>query len=73
MNQTGISDIRNLYNQNSMIHRFSTKAMATIFDIYIAHPDKKYARQAANAAFSELDRLEEELSRFIENSEISRI
>lgn len=47
--------------------------MATIFEIYIIHPDGCYAEQAAWAAFEELDRLEQELSRHIENSDISRI
>jgi thiamine biosynthesis lipoprotein len=55
------------------IHRFSHEAMATVFEIFIAGKDKIYAAQAAQAAYAELDRLEEELSRFIENSDISRI
>jgi thiamine biosynthesis lipoprotein len=55
------------------IHRFSHNAMATIFEIYIVHKDYMYASQAAHAAFVELDRLEQELSRFIENSDVSRI
>ena len=54
-------------------HRFSHKAMATIFEIFILHEDASYAQQAAYEAFEELDRLEQELSRFIENSDISRI
>jgi thiamine biosynthesis lipoprotein len=53
--------------------RFSHEAMATIFEIIIIHEDERYARQAAAAAFEEVDRLEGELSRFIENSDISRI
>ncbi len=52
---------------------FSHKAMATIYEIYIAHDDGEYAYKAAWEAFTELDRLEQELSRFIENSDISRI
>lgn len=55
------------------IHRFSHNAMATVFEIYITHEDFNYASQAAYAAFEELDRLEQVLSRFIENSDISRI
>jgi len=55
------------------IHRFSHQAMAATFEIFIQHDDARYAQQAANAAFGELDRLEAELSRFIENSDISRI
>ena len=53
--------------------RFSHEAMATIFEIIVIHEDEHYARQAATAAFEEVDRLEGELSRFIENSDISRI
>ncbi len=54
-------------------HRFEHKAMATTFEIIISHDDATYAQQAAYAAFEQLDRLELELSRFIENSDISRI
>ncbi|MFQ5825288.1 MAG: FAD:protein FMN transferase [bacterium] len=54
-------------------HRFSHKAMATIYEILIVHADANYAQQAACEAFYELDRLEQELSQFIENSDISRI
>ncbi len=55
------------------VHRFSHQAMATTFEIFALHPDKRYAEQAAWAAFDELDRLEAELSKFIENSDVSRI
>jgi thiamine biosynthesis lipoprotein len=53
--------------------RFSHEAMATTFEILIVHEDDRYARQAVMAAFDEVDRLEGELSRFIENSDVSRI
>ncbi len=53
--------------------RFSHEAMATTFEILIVHEDERYGRQAAAAAFAEVDRLEQELSRFIENSDIARI
>lgn len=55
------------------IHRFSHDAMATTFEIFIRYDDARYAKQAAQAAFEELDMLEGELSRFVENSDISRI
>jgi len=58
---------------NKDILRFSHHAMATVFEIYIIGEDKTYASQAATSAFNELDRLEQELSFFIENSDISRI
>ncbi|MFQ6035251.1 MAG: FAD:protein FMN transferase [Sedimentisphaerales bacterium] len=57
----------------SGIHRFSHQAMATTFEVLIQHDDASYAQQAAGQAFDELDRLESELSRFIENSDISQI
>lgn len=47
--------------------------MATTFEILIHHEDATYAQQAAWEAFRLLDQLEQELSRFIENSDISRI
>ncbi len=55
------------------LHRFSHKAMNTIFEIIIDREDKEYAGQAAAAAFQEIDKLEEELSRFLPNSEVTRI
>jgi len=52
---------------------FSHNAMATVFEVIIIHGDNRYAQQAACAAFDELDKLERQLSRFIENSDVSRI
>jgi thiamine biosynthesis lipoprotein len=46
--------------------------MATFFEIVIAGHPHDYARQAAAAAFRELDHLENTLSRFIESSDIAR-
>jgi thiamine biosynthesis lipoprotein len=54
-------------------HRFCHDAMGTTFEIFIDHPDADHARQGARAAFDELDRLEAQLSRFVDNSDISRI
>ena len=54
-------------------YRFSHNSMATVFEVFAIHDDSGYAEQAAWEAFRELDRLELELSRFIENSDISRI
>ncbi len=51
---------------------YSHEAMATTFQIFIAGRPAEYARQAAAAAFLELDRLENELSRYIESSDIAR-
>jgi FAD:protein FMN transferase len=48
-------------------------AMSTRFRVVLLHSDRRYARQAAEAAFAELDRLEQRLSRFVEESDVSRI
>jgi len=55
------------------LKRFSHNAMAAVFDVFISYQDSRYAEQAAWAAFDELDRLEAQLSRYIENSDVSRI
>jgi thiamine biosynthesis lipoprotein len=55
------------------VHRFSHAAMNTVFEVHCVHPEAGYARQAAQAAFERLDRLEQELSRFIGNSDVSRV
>jgi FAD:protein FMN transferase len=55
------------------VRRFSHDAMNTVFEVYAAHGDARYAAQAAQAAFALVDRLENELSRFRPNSDITRI
>lgn len=55
------------------MHRFRHTAMAAQFEIRCTHPDENYARQAANFAFRVVDELEQKMSRFVENSDISRI
>jgi FAD:protein FMN transferase len=55
------------------VHRFSHEAMATVYEVYAVHADRQYAAQAAQAAFDLVDRLERELSRFLPNSDITRI
>jgi len=57
----------------SDIHVFNHQAMATHFQLRVADAEKKYAAQAAQAAFTVLDHLESLLSRFRANSEISQI
>ena len=52
---------------------FSHEAIATTFEITMAHNDPIYARQATSAAFAELDALEQHLSRFIEGSDLWRL
>ncbi|MHC4560898.1 MAG: FAD:protein FMN transferase [Planctomycetota bacterium] len=65
--------VQNNCNLIPGMKRFSHEAMATTFELIIVHEDDRYARQAAAAAFDEVDRLEGELSRFIENSDVARI
>jgi thiamine biosynthesis lipoprotein len=55
------------------VRRSSHEAMATIFEVYAVHPDPGYAAQAAQAVFDLVDRLERELSRFLPNSDITRV
>ena len=56
-------------------HRFAHEAMNTEFEVIIAQPGMgmEAARAAAHAMFQEIDRLEEELSRFRPTSEIWRL
>lgn len=63
------ADIQSIEN----LRRFSHVSMATTFEVFLVHPDALYAEQAAFAAFEELDRIENNLSRFIPNSDVSRI
>jgi thiamine biosynthesis lipoprotein len=55
------------------VHRFAHQAMATTFEVIAQYEDASYAQQAARAAFDEVDRLERDLSRFLENSDVARI
>lgn len=55
------------------LRRFSHEAMATVYEVVAAHDDRQYAAQAAQACFELVDRLERELSRFLPNSDITRI
>ncbi len=71
--QEEISFVKSNWDSIPGMQRFSHEAMATTFEVIILYQDARYAQQAAWAAFNELDRLEAELSRFIENSDISRI
>lgn len=57
----------------SALHRFEHAAMATSFEVILAETDATYAAQAAEAVFAEIDRLEDELSRFRPTSDIWRL
>ena len=54
-------------------HAFTHEAMNTVFEFRIRHADANYARQAAQAAFAEVGRLESLLSRFVEGGDVWRI
>ena len=60
-------------NSPADVRRFSHEAMATVFEVYAVHADEAYTAQAARAAFDLVDRLELELSRFLPNSDITRV
>ncbi len=53
--------------------KFGCAAMHTRFEIIACHEDRRYAEQAASEAFRRLGMLEQAFSRFIDNSDISRI
>jgi thiamine biosynthesis lipoprotein len=55
------------------VHRFAHEAMATTFEVLVGGKEEAYARQAARAAFAEVDRLERLFSRFDPSSEICRL
>ncbi len=71
--QPDISFVSSSWDSIPDAYCFSHNSMATVFEVIIIHKDTQYAQQAAQAAFDELDRLEQQLSRFIENSDISRL
>ncbi len=55
------------------VHRFPHQAMGTFYEALISACDELYARQAAQAAFHEVDHLESLLSRFNPSSEIGQL
>lgn len=55
------------------LHKLRCKAMNCLWGIDILHDDSAYAEQAAQAAFDEVNRLENELSRYRPASDIARI
>lgn len=55
------------------ISKFSHHAMNSVFELFISEENEEYAEQAAFEVFNEIDRLEQSLSRFRPNSEITRI
>jgi thiamine biosynthesis lipoprotein len=60
-------------DKEERIRRYRHRAMATIFELMIAGEDDSFADGAAQAAIETIDRLELDLSRYLPNSDISRI
>ncbi|MBP7950275.1 MAG: FAD:protein FMN transferase [Verrucomicrobiales bacterium] len=56
-----------------LLRRHSHEAMFTRFELILPHEDPLIANGIAQAVFSDIDRLEKELSRFVPYSDISRI
>lgn len=55
------------------LHRFAHEAMACTFELIIVGDEAEYFDLTARAAFEELDRIEQELSRFVSHSDVARI
>jgi FAD:protein FMN transferase len=55
------------------LHRFGHEAMATHFQLLFYHEDELIANGIAREIFADIDRLEQELSRFVRYSDISCI
>ncbi len=55
------------------IYEFAHAAMATRFELHLVHHDRGEAAQAARAVWEDLDALEQEISRYVPHSDISRI
>ena len=55
------------------LHRFGHEAMATRFELTLAHHSEGEAVQAAQAVWADIDSLEQQLSRFIPYSDIGRL
>ncbi len=60
-------------SEENSVHRFAHQAMGTTFEGWVAGCETSYAGQAAQAVFSEVDRLEILFSRFNPSSEICQM
>lgn len=58
---------------DSAAFQYEHQAMATYFKLVIAHEEESYALSASEQIFRLIDEMEQRLSRFIPDSEISRI
>jgi thiamine biosynthesis lipoprotein len=55
------------------VHRYEHQAMSTVFALMVASDDERLAQSAAHTVFLKVDRLEEQISRFIDVSEVAMI
>ena len=58
---------------SSPTHSFSHEAMTTVFEVIVAGQEREYARQAAAAAFREIDRIEKLLNKFDPGSDVGQV
>ncbi len=68
-----LQNIDNEFFSAHNIRQFRHKAMNTMFELYIAGEEDNYASQAAHEVFKEIDIIENDLSKFIPGSDISKI
>ncbi|WOO40189.1 FAD:protein FMN transferase [Rubellicoccus peritrichatus] len=60
-------------NNTSSVHTFEAEAMNTVFAFRLRHSDREQAQRIAGNGFRLLESLEDELSRFRADSEVTRI
>lgn len=56
-----------------VVHKFAHQAMSTVFEVMLVSDDAQVAESAAYSAFQKVDRLEEQISRFLDVSEVAMI
>lgn len=66
-------NINNDFLTQNNINQFRHNAMNTVFELYITNEEKDYSGQAAHEVFKEIDLIENDLSKFLPNSDISNI
>lgn len=57
----------------SNVHRYEHPAMSTVFEVMLVSDDAQVAESAAYSVFQKVDRLEEQISRFLDVSEVAMI
>lgn len=55
------------------VHKYAHQAMSTVFEVMLVSDDAQVAESAAYAVFQKVDRLEEQISRFLDVSEVAMI